>query len=361
MKILITVPRLTMPGGVANYYRTLRSHLDGDKVYVEIGRAPGERHWWQKACRLLGDYWRFDRQLARGGFDLVQVNPSLDLHAIIRDAAFILIAKSRGFPVLVFFHGWRTTVEELVRSRFPRLFRNTYGKADGYIILAEEFRRSLLTLGIRGPFFLQTPPVDDSAFSAGIDRQKPGDDGSCHILFLSRLDTGKGLSAALATFAVLQARYPAACMSIAGDGTERVAAEKEVADRGLKQVRFLGYVTGAEKTRAFADADIYLFTSMSEGMPTSVLEAMASGLPVVTRPVGGIRDFFEDGHMGFAVDSEDPADFADRLARLIEDRGMRQRIGRYNRDYARSHFSASQVTARLLAIYDQIVRSSDSA
>lgn len=353
MKVLIAVPRLTNPGGVASYYRTLREHLDPEKVYFEVGQAPGERSLWHKACRLLGDYWRFHRLLSEGEFGLVHINPSLDSQAIVRDALLLLIAKAHGRPVLVFYHGWRTPVERAIRRHFAFLFRRIFGMADGSILLAEDFRRSLLDLGIEGPFFLQTPPVDDAVFSAGIDRRVRTDD-PCRILFLCRLERGKGLPEALAAYAILQARYPSVRLSIAGDGPERAGAEREVAKRGLATVRFLGHVTGAEKIKAFTDGGIYLFTSLSEGMPTSVLEAMAFGLPVVTRPVGGIRDFFEDGRMGFAVDSDDPADFADALARLVDDSGLRQRMGEYNRGYAREHFRASQVSARLLAIYEQI-------
>ncbi len=354
MRVLITVPRLAMPGGVSNYYRTLRSHLDADKRYLEIGGIPGERGRWRKTRRLLADYWRFFRLLSHERFDLVQINPSMDLYSVFRDALFILIAKARGYPVLVFYRGWIPAAEAAVRQRFPRLFRYAYGKADANIVLAEEFHHVLRALGVREPFFLETTVVEDAVFSAGGVVERPVRAGNCRVLFLSRLDTGKGIPEALAAFARLQATHPDASLTVAGDGPERAAAEAEVARLGLREVRFLGHVAGADKARAFREADVYLFTSLAEGMPNSVLEAMAFGLPVVTRPVGGIRDFFEEGTMGFAVDSEDAAVFADRLARLADDPALRARIGAHNRAYAGERFTASKVAARLLAIYDQV-------
>lgn len=354
MKVLITVPRLAMPGGVSNYYRTLRSHLDADKVYLEIGGIPGERGRWRKLRRMLGDYWRFHRQLSQGGFDLVHVNPSMDLLSVFRDALFILIAKAHRHPLLVFYRGWIPAAETAVRNRFPRLFRRIYGKADASIVLAEEFHRVLRDLGIPGPFFLETTVVDDAVFTAAGETGPAAQGGLFRVLFLSRLDTGKGVPEALAAFAELQAHHPQASLTIAGDGPERSTAEREVTRRGLARVRFLGHVAGRDKTRAFQESDAYLFTSLAEGMPNSVLEAMAFGLPVVTRPVGGIRDFFEEGRMGFAVDSRDAGLFAERLAHLAGDPTLRARMGAYNREYAARRFSASQVTARLLAIYDQV-------
>jgi len=354
MKVLITVPRLAMPGGVSNYYRTLRSHLDADKVYLEIGGIPGERGRWRRLGRLLGDYWRFHRLLATGGFDLVHVNPSMDLLSIYRDALFILIAKAHRHPLLVFYRGWIPAAEAAVRNRFPGLFRRIYGRADASIVLAEEFHRTLRGLGVPEPFFIETTVVDDAAFTAAGRSGEAGGNDGFRVLFLSRLDTGKGVPEALAAFAELQARHPDASLTIAGDGPERAAAEREVAHRGLARVRFIGHVAGADKARAFQQADAYLFTSLAEGMPNSVLEAMAFGLPVVTRPVGGIRDFFEDGRMGYAVDSPEPGPFAERLAQLAADPALCTRIGACNREYAERRFSASRVSARLLAIYDQV-------
>lgn len=355
MKVLITVPRLSLPGGVANYYRTLRSHLDADKVYLEIGRVPGEQGRWRKACRLLGDYWRFHRLLSGCAFDLVHINPSMDRHAMLREALLILIAKAHGCRVLVFYRGWHPEALAAIHRRFPRLFQRIYGRADASIVLAREFREILHAMGVPEPIFLETTVVDDQVFiTAGAsDRAAAGD--SCNILFLSRLDAGKGVPEALAAFAELQVRRPDARLTIAGDGPERAVAEQDVARRRLANVRFLGHVSGPDKARAFREADIYLFTSLAEGMPNSVLEAMAFGLPVVTRPVGGIRDFFEEGRMGFAVDSLDASAFAERLQHLADDPQLRMRIGACNREFAASRFSASRVAARLLAIYAQVV------
>jgi glycosyltransferase involved in cell wall biosynthesis len=172
---------------------------------------------------------------------------------------------------------------------------------------------------------------------------------------------GKGLPEAIDAFATLQRLCPDVSLTVAGDGPEREAAEEDVLRRGLSSVTFLGHVAGDAKRRAFAEADIYLFMSLSEGMPNSVLEAMALGLPIVTRLVGGIRDFFEDGRMGFATDSPNPADYAELLAGLLRAPELRERMGQYNREFARRRFAAPVVAARLLAIYAQVAARSSTA
>ena len=96
------------------------------------------------------------------------------------------------------------------------------------------------------------------------------------------------------------------------------------------------------------EADLYLFpTFHAEGMPTSVLEAMAFGLPVITRPVGGLQDFFVDGKMGRLIDSLDPNDFASVIMDYIQSPIDVKRISLFNHEYALEHFMASIVAKKL--------------
>jgi glycosyltransferase involved in cell wall biosynthesis len=118
----------------------------------------------------------------------------------------------------------------------------------------------------------------------------------------------------------------------------------------LSGVTLLGHVASGPKQVVFAEADVYLFPTHGEGMPNSVLEAMASGLPVVTRRVGGLKDFFEDGTMGFSSEGSDPTMFAKLLEALMLDRGLARRMGDYNSRYARTRFAAPEVARRVQAI-----------
>jgi len=358
-RVLITVPCLDLPGGVANYYRTLRPHLDSRKTYFEIGTRPGQTSRWAAIRRLLADYWRFHRELGARPVDLVHINPSLGTRSVVRDGILLLIAKAHRRPVLVFFRGWDPAFEAVIRARYARLFRLVYSGAAAFMVLAEEFARSLRALGLRGPIVVDTTVVPDAVFAeewpGGADGNRDPD--GCEILFLSRLDRDKGLVEAIEAVAKVSQAFPSVTLTIAGDGPERSASEALVRDKGLRRITFVGHLDDDARSKAFRRADIFLFpTSFGEGMPNAVLEAMAFGLPVVTRPVGGIRDFFEDGRMGFVTESRSPEVFAGYLARLIADPALRSSLGRYNREYARKRFAASVVAARLLEIYAQVGR-----
>lgn len=352
-----------MPGGVANYYRTLRNHLDADKVYLEIGSAPDETGSWKTSRRMVADYWRFHQTLRSHSFDLVHINPSLGWRSVIRDGLLLLIARWHGQKVLVFFRGWTPSCEALIKQRFLWLFRSVYGQAAGFIVLGKIFQDALIAMGINRPIYRATTVADSAIFSGhgseDADPENNQERTTCTILFLSRLDKGKGLAEAIEAFAQLKHGGADVALVIAGDGSERQNAEKLVREQQLTDIRFTGYIDGAEKDRIFRTADIFFFpTFFGEGMPNAVLEAMAYGLPIVTRPVGGIPDFFEEGRMGCVTDSHDPADFAAALARLIGNPELRRCIGTYNREYAAEHFSTSQVAKCLMAIYNQVVSSS---
>lgn len=353
MRVLITVPRLTMPGGVSNYYLVLRPYLEPGKEYFEVGAEPSARAWSVVAKRMLLDYWRFHRTLSSGQFDLVHLNPSLDPRSLIRDAIFVLIAAAHQKPTVVFFHGWGRDLQALIARRFRWLFLAVFGKAAGFIVLAQLFRQQLQEMAVRTPILLMTTPVDDAIFA--VPRATRDEKEVVDILFLSRLAENKGAVEAIKAFALLKERVPHVALTVAGDGPEKEKAVAVVEQLELDGVRFLGHVQGPAKQEAFLQADIYFFpTSYDEGLPTTVVEAMAYGLPVITRSVGGLRDFFQDPSMGFITAESDPREFAAMLERLTVDSVRRKQIGEFNRRYAKEHFAASAVARRLEGIYERL-------
>lgn len=354
-RVLITLPDLTLAGGVANYYRVLRPYLDPAKEYFEVGARPGERGF-AIGFRLLQDCWRFHRRLRRGQLDLVHLNPSLGPKALVRDGLLLLIAKAHGYRVLVFLRGWAPEVELALRRRYAGLFRRVYGRADAFVVLAAAFGDTLEALGCTQPVFLETTVIPEELLALPLPADRAGPpDSPFRLLFLSRLDAGKGLPETLAGFARLRERVADAELVVAGEGPARAPAEAQVRERGIAGVRFAGYLDGAAKQEAFAGADAFVLPSAAEGMPNAVLEAMAAGLPVVTRAVGGLQDFFEDGRMGYLVAEALPDELAARFETLARDRELRRAIGQRNRAYASEHFAPARVATRLLQVYARVI------
>ncbi len=356
MKTLVNTPALNKKGGVASYLNTLKSYFPEYVHYFTIGdRGPRESHL-LTPFRMQKDYWGFFHKITKESYDILHINPSLGGRALIRDAGFVMIAKALRAKVIVFMHGWNLECEKRIQDKYLRLFREAFFRADAFIVLAQTFRSKLRNWGYTGPVYVETTAIDDRMFEQSKNRTGPYSSGNeaFNILFLSRVEKEKGIFEALAAYECVKNRCPVARLVVAGDGGALDAAKTYAHDRKLRDVSFLGHVMGRTKYQVFRQAHCYLFPTYSEGMPTSVLEAMAFGLPVITRPVGGLRDFFENGHMGYMIDSLEPSIFAEALEKLITDPKKCEKIGHFNREYARKRFAASRVARRIKQIYREV-------
>jgi glycosyltransferase involved in cell wall biosynthesis len=366
MKVLIATPDLGMQGGVANFFRTIRPFLGDGAEFFTVGSRAGRENAVSTVARMVGDWWRFGAKLRGRGIDVVHLNPSFVPRALVRDGVFVILAALHGKPVLVFFHGWDVSLQERVKGVLAGLFRTSYFRADRMAVLASRFGDFLRSAGYRGPVIVETTAVDEEVFRIP-DRQLRRDTGNgvdgapVNVLFLSRVEAAKGIFTTLEAFAEVKKGCPGVRLLVAGEGPDLDAAKRRVADTGLGDVEFLGYVRGEDKERLFLRSDIYLFpTFYPEGLPISLIEAMAYGLPSITRPAGGVADFFETGNMGFMSESGDAPVFAGFLETLVRDPALRSRVGAYNRSYAARRFAASLVAGRLLETYGRMV-AGDSA
>lgn len=178
------------------------------------------------------------------------------------------------------------------------------------------------------------------------------------ILFMARVVKSKGIFEAIQAVKLAKKNFSGIRFNIAGDGPDLKDAKELVSQSGMESyVRFLGHVKGAEKINALKSADLFLLPSYTEGMPISLLEAMAFGLPVITCPVGGLKDFFIDGKNGFLIQSRKPEDISTSIANLLNDAKLFNDIANYNYRYAKENFLASQVAKRLENLYANTLNS----
>ena len=339
MKILINTPDLSGPGGVINHYKGLKSYWPSDVTYNEVGKRKGI----PTAVIFIYDYLKFTFLCLFGKYSIILLNPSLGKTAIKRDALFLKIAKLFKIKTVVFFHGWSNDmIDKLNKSSVK--FSLRYNQADKIIVLAQSFKTDLIKWGITKPIFITSTKVNDDLLSGFDFKKKPW---SLNILFLTRVEKYKGIFTTLEAFIVVKEKFPSAKLTIAGDGTKLSLAKDFVAENNIPDVHFLGNIAGNELIKAFSNASMYILPSYSEGMPTSVLEAMAFGLPIISRPVGGLVDFFEKDKMGYLIESFQPEEYAEKIMILLENLEKCKEIGKYNHEYAKKHFLASKVAQEL--------------
>jgi len=349
VRVLVLIPDLNGPGGVAYYYRTLLGRFRHSVDYQVVGKRYAGRDW-PPPIRVLIDWIRFAARAWR--YDVVHINPSLCAKCFFRDIPFVWTAGMMGRRLLVFFRGWDTAFEEEIGRRWIRLFRWGYGRADACVVLAAAFEEAIRRWGYGGPTYRETTLVDERMLGCSPPRSEPG---VFRILFMSRVERDKGIYEATEAVRLMDDGHVE--LAVAGDGAERQPYEQYVREQSLRFVKMRGYLRGEEKSRAYQSAHVFLFPSThGEGMPNAVLEAMAFGLPCIVCDAGGLRDFFVDGVMGFLLPYPDPVRLSACLRRMRDDADLRRRMSEGNAAYARERFLASAVVRRLEAIYEQMVR-----
>ena len=140
---------------------------------------------------------------------------------------------------------------------------------------------------------------------------------------------------------------------LAGDGPELPALEALVQRYGLND-RFILKGHQDDMNSFYRGLDIYLNTSIHEGIPMTILEALAHGLPVIAPAVGGIVEIIDDGREGFLIDSRNTRNFAEKCLYLKDNRGERQKMAQAARDKAERAFSAEKMADSYHRIYRQI-------
>jgi glycosyltransferase involved in cell wall biosynthesis len=176
------------------------------------------------------------------------------------------------------------------------------------------------------------------------------DGGDLLLLSVGRLSQEKRLDVLLAAFAQLRGSLPGARLAVVGDGPARPALEQG-APAG---VRFLGELHGIELAEVYASADVFCFPSTTDTFGQVLLEAGASGLPVVAARAGGGAELVADGSTGLLVKPDDATALAAALRLLAGDAGLRAQLGAAGRLLALARGWPDSF-AQLLSVYREVL------
>jgi colanic acid/amylovoran biosynthesis glycosyltransferase len=189
----------------------------------------------------------------------------------------------------------------------------------------------------------------------------PANGGAWQFVQACRLIPKKGLRVALQAFAAFRSRFPAARFVIAGEGPLRSDLEKCIAELGLSgSVELRGFLGQNELATLYRESHFFLHPSQltadqnQEGIPNSMLEAMATGLPVLATLHGGIPEAVTDGQTGFLVPERDHEALAEAMVRLAESPALWHSVGQAAADSVRKNFDHAAQIARLEEYYDEV-------
>jgi glycosyltransferase involved in cell wall biosynthesis len=309
------------------------------------------RRTWNGRYRHSGRLERLLRFLIIAKYDL----DILHVHFADNLSPLLGVREAVGIPVVVSLLGSDVSLAE----RFPgrnhlELLPN---QADALLAssayLVTEFRRRTQS---RTDVRVLPPEVPYSSFEG----HREYDGSSNRILTVARLHWKKSLIYALHAAHELKRRGWVFSYDIVGEGNERLSLEKAIEDLGLQGVvRLHGTIDPSETPDFFKQAAIFVLPSVREEFGVVLLEAQASGVPVVATRVGGIPEAVQEGETAILVPPRNPLALADAIEKLMRDPALRRQYGLAGRRHAKE-FDTKKIGTGLLAIYSEVCAKQNS-
>ena len=357
-KILIMFPSLEDKGGVVSFCRLLMENL-ASPFHVEhlmIGNRPGNQNLMKRLSFIFHDSLSLKRMLVREKNDIIHLNPSLKILSLLRDSFYLSVIK-RFHPgkTVVMFHGWNEFLaEKIIRNHFYRkFFKGIYENVDLILVLCKQFREQLIKMGIR-PGSVRIITTMYKGTQVQTENHKKKANNVNRILFMARLVKSKGVYIAADVGRLLvENGYKNIKLTFAGDGPELGGLREYITQHGLDEyIDTPGYLTGEIKWKTLEENDIFLYPSYyGEGCPIVILEAMGSGLAVISSSLAAIPEIVKNNENGFIIGSRDPKEFFVQVKKLIENRELLKKMQNLNKKKAEELYDAKVVTKKIEALY----------
>lgn len=266
--------------------------------------------------------------------------------------------EQSGIPLIVHFHGYDASVHSVLeehKQTYPRMFKI----ASGIIAVSRAMKRKLIELGA------PEEKVHYNPYGVDCERFSGGDPALAPPLFIAvgRFTEKKAPQITLAAFARVLKNCPEARLRMIGEGPlleqcKTLAKELEIDSA----VEFLGGQEHSvieqemQQARCFVQHSVVSPTGDCEGTPVAILEACATGLPVVSTRHAGIPDVVIEGETGFLVDENDESSMAEHMLQLARDPSLAGHMGSAARMHIRKNFSKEQRLGNLWTIIDSCIQ-----
>jgi glycosyltransferase involved in cell wall biosynthesis len=295
--------------------------------------------------------WQLDRALAKEKVDVLHVLSTAG-YGFFRNTFHVLIARRRGVKTVFHLLG---QIDDLYREGnkiIKAMVSMSLNRADLLVVQSPGLAEYVQTMTKKqvvpiwnGVRLTELAPPDGYAHSDG---------AFVRVVTLGYLGFQKGTFDILSAMARMGSSMNAFRFSFIGGGQvekfRAIAREKEI--EGC--VEFLGDISDADRVRHLHRSDVFLLPSHAEGQPIALLEAMASGLPVISSKVGSIPEVVGSEN-GFLVTPGDVSAIVDFLGRLGNDRPLREKMGRANVRAAQNKFNLERVMGEIDQVYRRVV------
>lgn len=226
---------------------------------------------------------------------------------------------------------------------------NTLVKSDRVIALSSRWKADFdYICNNRAKVDIIYNPVDLKSFNQSKLDNK-------NILFMGRLDKRKGIYDLLEVVPKLLEKHKDMKLFIGGDGEEIDEVKKIIESNNLSNnVEVLGWISGEQKKKLFEISSIYVLPSYFEGLPVSILEAMASGLPIVSTNIAGIPEEVDHNLNGYLIDPGNKSLLYKYLCNLLDDEMLRKNMGQVGVNKIRTEFDNQIIENSILKLYESL-------
>ncbi len=323
------------------------------------------RRFWFKQIRAAP--WQVSRQEIKTLVGVLENAQAKLLHIYFGHIAVHLLPLIRAWekPSVVSFHGADVMVD-LEKPAYLAATRQMLEAVRLVLVRSESLGRALIEIGCApGKIRIQRTgiPIDEIPFQA---RMWPSD-GAWKFVQACRLIEKKGLKTSILAFAKFVARHPQSSLTIAGEGPLRSELETRARALGVgDKVSFPGFISQAQLRELFYHSHVFLHPSEQgadgnqEGVPNSMLEAMASGLPVFATEHGGIPEAIEHGRSGILVKESDDEALSRTLLDAAANPDQLTAIAGNGAEAVRQKFEQIAQTRKLEEYYFEAMASSET-
>lgn len=355
LKIVLFGPSLEAVSGVSTHVRILfASELarDYELVHFQVGSEGRRETVLQKLMRFTLSPFHLALLLVRTEAEIVHLNVSLDPKAYWRDFVYSIVARLLGRRVVNQIHGG-VMPQDFFRgnSLLTWFLRRFLVSSDAVSVLSNAELAAYRAFDPRIRVHLVPNAIDPSGL-AGRTRSY-NTDRPLKLVYVGRLVRTKGLFEVIEAMTELKRAGREFGLCIAGEGEDQGALMAASQRAGLgDRIRFLGSVFAAEKWRLWLDSDVFVFpTYHREGLPYSLLEAMAAGCVPITTPVAAIPDVMRDREHGLFVPANDAPALALAVAALDDDRAGLIRMAEAARRRTLEHYTVDRLADDFRKLY----------
>jgi glycosyltransferase involved in cell wall biosynthesis len=269
-----------------------------------------------------------------------------------RKSLFLLTGYAFGIPSIIHLHGseFMEFYQNECGSILKKFVRFIFSRAERIIVLSSQWKSMIRQITSNLNVTVIFNPIDVIAGNVAFSDEREKD----VLLFLGRMGTRKGIYDLIKAVACVRTIRPDIRLLCGGDGdidaVSRLASDLNVTNH----VQILGWVTGQAKEDVLGRATVFVLPSYAEGLPVSILEAMAHGLPIISTPVGGIPDIIENGLNGRLVPPGDHQHLADAIIGLLADARLRDSMAHAALEKIQTTFSSAVIIPQVGRIYSEL-------